>query len=60
MVDTPEDQYAHNIVSLTLSTIARKYGADTANEAIDDYDLEAKGWHKREVPEEDTDNDGQE
>ena len=48
VVDTPEDQYAHNIVNLTLGIIAKEYGDTAANEAIDDYNLEAKGWRKHE------------
>ncbi len=45
-VDTPADQYAHNVVSMSLSIIADRHGKAAANEAIDDYDLEEKGWHK--------------
>ncbi len=48
IVDTSADQFAHNVVSLTLMLIAKEYGAAAANEAIEDYDLEAKGWRKRE------------
>ncbi len=46
IVGTPADQYSHNIVSITLSIIAKEFGRDAANEAIEDFDLEAKGWHK--------------
>ena len=53
MVNMPtRDRYAHNIVSMTLSIIAEEYGVAAANEAIDDYDLEARGWRKRDVPKE--------
>ncbi len=54
IVDTPDDQYAHNVVSITLSMIANEHGVAAANEAIDDYGLEAKGWHKRDVPKEES------
>ena len=52
IVDTPADQYAHNVVSLTLAIIAKEYGVAAANEAINDYGLGAKGWHQQDVPEE--------
>lgn len=48
IVDTVADQYAHNIVSITLRIIAKEYGTAKANEAIEDFDLEAKGWYKHE------------
>ena len=51
IVDTPADQYAHNLVGLCLAQIAATYGTATANEAIVDYGLEAKGWHQQEVKE---------
>lgn len=51
IVDTPADQYAHNIVGITLSIIAKEYGVAAANEAIEDLELEAKGWHTQPVPE---------
>ena len=47
MVDTPQDRYAHNIVGLLLSQIDKEHGRKAANEAIDEFDLEALGWHKR-------------
>ncbi len=50
IVGTPADKYAHNVVSLTLAIIAERYGNAAANEAIDDYDLEAKGWRKHKEP----------
>jgi hypothetical protein len=51
MVDTPADQYAHNIVGIVLAQIAKEFGVAAANEAIEDFDLEKKGWSKRPVPE---------
>ncbi len=51
MVDTPADQYAHNIVGITLSMIAKEFGKDAANEAIEDFGLEKKGWRKVNVEE---------
>ena len=48
MVNTPSDQYAHNIVGITLSMIADEFGVAAANEAIEDFDLEDKGWQTRE------------
>ena len=50
MVGTPADQFAHNIVGVTLSMIAEEFGTAAANEAIADFDLEAKGWKKRDGP----------
>ena len=52
LVDTPADQYAHNIVGITLAMIAQEHGVAVANKAIDDFNLEAKGWRKRDVPNE--------
>ncbi len=46
IVDTTADQYAHNIVGIALAMIAQDHGNAAANAAIDDYDLEAKGWRK--------------
>lgn len=48
IVDTPADQFAHNVISVSLSLIADRHGHAAANEAIEDYDLEAKGWKKQE------------
>ena len=48
IVDTPADKYAHNIVSMALISIAGRGGIAAANQAIEDFDLEAKGWHKQE------------
>lgn len=50
MVDTPSDVYAHNIVGIVLSQIAEEYGVAAANEAIEDFGLEDKGWSTRPVP----------
>lgn len=47
IVDTPADRFAHNIVGIDLSMIAEEFGVATANEAIEDFGLEAKGWSKR-------------
>ena len=44
LVDTPRDQYAHNIVSMALISLAGRYGIPAANAAIEDFGLEAKGW----------------
>ncbi len=44
LVDTPMDQYAHNIVSMALISLAGRYGIPAANAAIEDFGLEAKGW----------------
>ncbi len=52
IVGTPADQYAHNIVSMTLAMIAKEYGVAAANEAIQDFGLEGKGWHQQDVPKE--------
>jgi hypothetical protein len=51
IVNTPADQFAHNIVGINLSIIAKEFGVAAANEAIEDFDLEEKGWSKRPVPE---------
>ena len=52
MGNTPSDQYAHNIVGIILAEIAKKFGTAAANEAIEDFNLENKGWSTRPVPEE--------
>lgn len=46
IVDTLADKYAHNVVSITLGIIAEQHGEAAANEAIDDFDLEEKGWRR--------------
>jgi len=38
--------YSHNIIGLALVTIAKRYGYDVANQAIEDFGLEDLGWHK--------------
>lgn len=38
--------YSHNIISIALSAIAKEHGQDVANEAIQDFGLEALGWNK--------------
>lgn len=52
LVDTPSDRYAHNIVGIVLSQIAEEFGTAAANEAIEDFNLEEKGWSTRPVVEE--------
>ena len=39
--------YSHNIISLTLGTIAEEYGIEAANETIEDHHLEELGWTKQ-------------
>jgi len=38
--------YSHNIVSLILRQIAKRFGRHEANRAIEDFDLEDLGWAK--------------
>lgn len=38
--------YSHNIISLCLAAIAKTYGKEQANLAIEDFNLEAYGWQK--------------
>ena len=38
--------YSHNIIGLVLAQIAKEYGDDEANKAIEDFHLEALGWRK--------------
>lgn len=38
--------YSHNIISICLREIARKFGQEDANEAIEDFGLEGLGWAK--------------
>ena len=38
--------YSHNIISLTLSAIAKSFSKEEANRAIDDFALEELGWKK--------------
>ena len=39
---------AHDVVGLCLVRLARDHGVAEANTAIEDFDLEVKGWAKRE------------
>lgn len=39
--------YSHNIISISLATIASVYGYKAANEAIEDFGLEDLGWEKQ-------------
>eukprot|EP01043_Picozoa_sp_COSAG02_P079592 COSAG02_NODE_18498_length_935_cov_0.991627_1_plen_82_part_00 len=38
--------FSHNIISLELRLISEKYGIHTANQVIEDFALDVKGWHK--------------
>ena len=38
--------YSHNIISVALGAIAKEYGDQSANEAIDQFGLEDYGWRK--------------
>jgi hypothetical protein len=38
--------YSHNIISMVLGAIAKFYGKEEANKAIDDFNLESLGWRK--------------
>lgn len=38
--------YSHNIISIALGAIAKTYGDDEANKAIDQFCLEDLGWQK--------------
>lgn len=55
VIDTKEDRFAHNIVRMCLARIAYDYGVAAANEAIEDFGLEALGFSKRDVPEKEGD-----
>ncbi len=39
--------YAHNIISLCLRSIAKKFGKDAANETIREFRLDKKGWSEQ-------------
>lgn len=41
-----EGPYSHNIISLCLQSIAKKFGNPTANKLIDECGLENLGWTK--------------
>jgi len=38
--------YSHNIIGLVLMQIAKEFGKDEANKAIDDFGLVNLGWRK--------------
>ena len=40
--------YSHNLVTMMLQDIAKKYGNKEANQAIDDFGLVDKGWKRVE------------
>jgi len=41
--------YSHNIVGVVLSMIAKEYGDEEANSAIEDFRLDELGWSKKET-----------
>lgn len=41
--------YSHNIITIALNAIAKKFGPTEANKAIDDFQLKELGWHKQEI-----------
>lgn len=51
LVGTDKDRFAHNIVSMCLSRIAKDFGVAAANEAIKDMGLEPRGFKPRNVTE---------
>ena len=42
--------YSHNIVRMTLRTIAAKFGQAEANKAVRDFKLISKGFNEEPVP----------
>ena len=38
--------YSHNIIGIALSAIAKNFGKQEANKAIDEYGLKKLGWTK--------------
>jgi hypothetical protein len=38
--------YSHNVIGLALQSIAEKLGRHTANDIIEEYELESMGWEK--------------
>ncbi len=38
--------HSHNIIGICLTAIAKHFGKDEANKAIDDFNLERLGWQK--------------
>ena len=49
-VDVGVKPYSHNIIGLLLGEIAENYGAEYANAAIEDFDLEELGWIRGDKP----------
>ena len=45
--------FSHNIIGLALGEAADKFGNEVANDLIEEFELEAKGWSK--VLEDDSD-----
>jgi len=43
--------YSHNIVSISLQAIAKEYGKQEADKAINDFNLEQFGWKKEKEKE---------
>ena len=39
--------FSHNIVGICLGAIAKEYGKEQADKAIDDFQLEQLGWRKQ-------------
>lgn len=42
--------YSHNIISCVLRIIAKEFGYNKANEAIDKLELGPRGWKHHEEP----------
>lgn len=38
--------FSHNIIGLCLNEAATKFGKKVANDLIDEFELEARGWSK--------------
>ena len=47
-----DSSFARDVIGMCLVRLARDHGVIAANRAIEDFDLEVKGWAKRPVPEE--------
>lgn len=39
--------YSHNIISIALQAIDKQFGKKEANQAIEDFELDALGWKVR-------------